>query len=144
MADLVSADVDPLLKLEAEEEVAWCASLSGDNTRAINGLRRVIDSLDLLDGHDERKTQASWRLGKTLWDQKWWAVQYIHSSLVTDAVLGYDFLKRSIGSRPTAFLSRLPSDVPRLLRLSSHSEYAIPSLLIHPTLQELPSVSRKP
>ena len=69
VADLVSAEVVPLLKLEAEEEVAWCASLSGDNTRAVNGLRRVIDSLELLEGHDERKAQAWWRLGKTLWDQ---------------------------------------------------------------------------
>ena len=69
VAELVSVDVDPLLKLEAEEEVAWCASLSGDTTQAVIGLRRVIDTLDLLEDHDERKALAWWRLGKTLWDQ---------------------------------------------------------------------------
>lgn len=58
-----------LLYLEAMEEVAWCDSLSGNYSRAKNGLKAVVDELEGLDSHSDRKAKAWWRLGKTLWDQ---------------------------------------------------------------------------
>lgn len=58
-----------LLRLEAEEEIAWCTTLLGQYDKAANALRTIIGALDGFEGYEERKAQAWWRLGRTLWDQ---------------------------------------------------------------------------
>ncbi|KAF8342132.1 TPR-like protein [Cantharellus anzutake] len=56
--------------LEAREEAAWCLTLSGQYDQALVEISNVISSLDDTENTPERKAQAWWRLGRTLWDKR--------------------------------------------------------------------------
>ena len=68
VAQLVNKEDDHILYLEAQEEVAWCDSLSTNYHDACKGLRRIIEELDPVDENAERKARVWWRLGQTLWN----------------------------------------------------------------------------
>lgn len=60
---------DQAILLEAKEEAAWCSSVLGRYEEAETGLASIIEILDDMDGHDEDKARAWWRLGQTFWNQ---------------------------------------------------------------------------
>ncbi|RPD63776.1 TPR-like protein [Lentinus tigrinus ALCF2SS1-6] len=54
--------------LRAKEEHAWCTVMCGDLQAAADELREVIRVLDELEGRDDDKARAWWRLGRCYWD----------------------------------------------------------------------------
>lgn len=59
---------DVEIGLEAREQHAWCGIQCGEEEEATLELRSAIQLLDSLDGKDEQKARAWWRLGKALWN----------------------------------------------------------------------------
>ena len=54
--------------LRAKEEHAWCAAMCRETQAAVDELREVIGVLDGLEGRDDDKARAWWRLGRCYWD----------------------------------------------------------------------------
>ena len=54
--------------LRAKEEHAWSEAMCGKLQAAVDELRDVISALDELEGREEDKARAWWRLGRYHWD----------------------------------------------------------------------------
>ncbi|KAH9940522.1 TPR-like protein [Epithele typhae] len=105
---VAALDHDGLLEvLRAKEEHAWCEAMCGNLVAAADELRVVIETSDELEGHEEDKARAWWRLGRCYWemgeDHREEAYKYFVTSLKRSSTFAPAFT--SLGIYYAEFLS---------------------------------------